>query len=97
MSLKILSITKVAPAAPYGDATRKRPLDIVVELPDSTTETFRIHENHLDGILQEIKQQFQTPDGALSSGAILAILWGLWKHRKRGASLASILNVDIEQ
>lgn len=93
MSLKIISITKAEPAAPYGDATRKRPLKIVVEKPDGTTETFHIHESYLDEMEDEIKATFprSSPD------VILAVLWGLWKHRKRGASLNAILNVDIEQ
>ena len=94
MSLKILSITKVPPAAPYGDATRKRPLDIVVEKPSGDTETIRVHESRLDEFAEAILNV--VPSG-VSVSAVLAVLWGLWKVRKRGASLASILNVDIEQ
>lgn len=93
MTLFIRSITKVTPA-PYGDATRKRPLEIVVEKPNGQTETVRIHETQLDEFIQTIKDA--APQG-VSSSVVLAVLWGLWKHRKRGASLASILNVDIEQ
>lgn len=93
MTLKIISITKVPPAAPYGDATRKRPLDIVVEKPNGQTETFRTHENKLDQLADRIKDIFPNQ----STSVILALLWGLWKHRKRGASLAEIINVDIEQ
>ena len=94
MSLKILSITKVPPAAPYGDATRKRPLDIVVKATGSPSETIRVHESDLDLFANDI---MQSAPPEVSTGTVLAVLWGLWKHRKRGASLASILNVDIEQ
>ena len=93
MSLKILSVTKVPPAAPYGDATRKRPLIITVELPNGKKEKVRVHEANLDEFIDNLKRKF--PD--MSGGAILAVLWGLWKHRKRGASIGSLLNVDIEQ
>lgn len=94
MSLKILSITKVPPAAPYGDATRKRPLNIVVKATGSPPETIRVHESDLDEFARVI--MLNAPPG-VSASTVLAVLWGLWKHRKRGASLASILNVDIEQ
>ncbi len=97
VSLKILSITKVIPA-PYGDSTRKRPLDIVVEKPNGQTETIRIHETKLDDFGRQIMRLTGglVPEGT-STSTVLAVLWGLWKVRKRGASMASILNVDIEQ
>ncbi len=91
MSLKILSITKLTnPDFPQ----RKRPLDIVVEKPDGQTETIRVHENKLDEFAEDVMERM--PEG-VSTSTVLAVLWGLWKVRKRGASMASILNVDIEQ
>ena len=94
MSLKILSITKTPPAAPYGDATRKRPLDIVVELPDLSTQSFNVHEGTLDEFVDSIMRRLPP---AADEGTVLAVLWGLWKHRKRGATMASLIGVDIEQ
>jgi len=89
MTLKILSIEKYLPNPP-----RKRPLKITVELPDLTQQEFWVHESKLDEISDKIMDQFPEE---VKPGTVLAVLWGLWKHRKQGASLASLLNVDIEQ
>jgi len=99
MTLLITDISKFPPVAPYGDATRLRPLVFTIEQPDLTTQEIIIHESQLDEFLDQVLARFRSitnvPD--LTAASVVAVMWGLWKHRIRSANLNDVLNVDIEQ